>query len=71
MNTSLIPARKPGIDITAIDRANLGERTKYKYSRELQKYLDTGSSLTDRAALIAWGAGLRTAAGHSLKPHFD
>jgi site-specific recombinase XerD len=49
-----------GFDTGAINRARLADRTKYKYARELQKYLDTGAALTDRAALTAYGANLRS-----------
>ncbi len=65
--TPIVAARKAGIDLKAIERSNLGERTKYKYSREIDKYLATGASLTDRAALIAYGAGLKSSSRSFFK----
>jgi integrase len=64
---AVVLARKSGIDMGAINRAHLADRTKYKYARELQKYLDTGASPTDRAALAAYGANLRSSSRSFFK----
>jgi integrase len=38
-------------DLEAIERADLGDNTKYRYRSEIQKYLDTGGSLANRSAI--------------------
>ncbi|MBC8234706.1 MAG: site-specific integrase [Anaerolineales bacterium] len=58
MTTSAITTSKQ-IDLTAIDRApNLQDSTKYKYSRELEKFLDSGANLGDFDAVQTYALTL-------------
>ena len=53
MTTTAITTSKQ-IDLSAIDRAtNLQDSTKFKYTREIEKFLETGASLGDYEAVQA------------------
>ena len=58
MTTTSISTSKQ-IDFTAIERAtNLQDSTKYKYTREIEKFLETGSSLGDYDAVQVYAITL-------------
>lgn len=50
-----------------IDNANLSERTKYRYKKELENYLATGKELTDTDYLIAYASKLPSSRKAFLK----
>jgi site-specific recombinase XerC len=54
-------------DLAAIERANLGDRTRAQYSKALRNYLATGAALTDAGALELYAATLPTSSRSFLK----
>jgi len=54
-------------DLTALDRAQLGERTRAKYRRELEKALIAGINLADPVQLADYAAGLPRSSRAFLK----
>ena len=64
--TAIISSRK--IDFTAIERAtNLQDSTKYKYTREIEKFLETGASLGDYDAVQVYATTLSTSSRSFFK----
>ena len=60
MTSSLSTTNHLGIDpFLVIQQSNLRPTTKRQYARQLERYLATGSSLTDTAALINYAADLK------------
>ena len=58
MDNQLAP---PSIyDLSAIERATLADKTKKKYSTEINKYLLAGYSLTDTDSLVAYAGRLKS-----------
>jgi hypothetical protein len=58
MNTKLtVPP--VGFDLSAIDQAGLAPRSAWKYHREISKYLETGGTLADTAAIMAYASALK------------
>ncbi|MBT7016913.1 MAG: site-specific integrase [Anaerolineae bacterium] len=67
MTTTSISTSKQ-IDFTAIERAtNLQDSTKYKYTREIEKFLETGSSLGDYDAVQVYAITLSTSSRSFFK----
>lgn len=54
-------------DTSAIDRVNLGERTRAQYVKALNNYLATGASIADAEALSAYSASLPRSSRAFLK----
>jgi site-specific recombinase XerC len=54
-------------DYSAIDNSQLADSTKYKYQREIEKYLDTGHKLSDTAALEEYARTLNSSSRSFLK----
>lgn len=54
-------------DLAAIDRAELGERTRAQYKKALHNCLSAGVTITDAAALQAYAAGLPLSSRAFLK----
>lgn len=57
----------PQIDLSAIERADLAERTKYKYKREALSLFAAGIDPFDRNALLDYVAGLKSSRKAFLK----
>lgn len=60
-------AKTQEIDVSAIERANLADSTKYKYTREVQAMIDAGVSPLDYEALTEYAAGLKSSRKAFLK----
>lgn len=64
---SLNSGGKPPVDVTAIQRADLAESTRYKYTREIEALEEAGVSPLDHQALTAYAAGLKSSRRVFLK----
>ena len=67
MNPQTALALPAPMDLSAIDRASLGERTKFKYKREIEKMRAAGVSPSNHAALQAYADGLKSSRKQFLK----